>query len=162
MKISTAYDAFWFLTEHPKMRCRAAVLISPEDAKTVTRSKGERLRTVKDEMPWAKDKSYLLREFGLYREAISCNLDIFWARVDRRRKVNDDPTKNKFAECWLEFGPIKQAVSDGALHILHYHDIRLDCGAPTFDGAIVRLARLVKKFYGDIKTPPWVAARERS
>ena len=29
------------------------------------------------------------------------------------------------------------------------HDIRLDTGAPTFDEALVKLAKLVKKHYGD-------------
>jgi hypothetical protein len=162
MKISTAYDAFWFLREHPKMQCREAVLISPEDAKTVQLSKGERIRVVKDGMPWAKDKSYLLREFSLRRAAVNCNLDIFWAMVDKRGGINKDPTKNVFPECWLEFGEIKQTVLDGRLQVMHCHDIGLDCGAPTFDEAIIKLAKLVRKRYGDIKTPKWAKPFRKS
>ena len=33
--------------------------------------------------------------------------------------------------------------------LVHYHDWKLDCGAPTFDEAIVKLANLVLKEYGD-------------
>jgi len=155
MKIATAYDAFWFLSEHPKMRCREAALVSTKEAKTVKPGRGERIRTVKDEMPWVKGKTYLLREFTLTREAIKCNLDIFYTLVDERKRVNRNPAKNVFPECWLEFGPIRQAVSDGRLHLMHYHDIDLDCGAPSFDDALVKLAKLVRKHYGDIKAPTW-------
>jgi hypothetical protein len=137
------------------MRCRYAALISPEKAKTIELSKRERIRTVKDEMPW-NENTYLLHEFGLTREALEINLSIFWAKVDERRRVNDDPAKNTFAECWLEFGQVKYAVSDGHLDLMHYHDPRLDCGAPTFDQAIVKLARLVRKHYGDYKAPKWM------
>ena len=156
MRISRAYDAFWFLHEHPKMQCRLATLISSKDAKTVQLSKGERIRSVKDGMPWNKGKRYLLRELASTQSAISCNLDIFWAMVDERGRVNKDSLKNVFPECWLEFGTIEQGVSDGKLHIVHYHDIELDCGAPTFDEALIRLAKLVRKHYGDIKRPQWM------
>jgi len=128
-KIATAYDAYWFLYEHPKMRCREAVLLSNEDAKNVSlsrdeRLRGQRLRKVKDEMPW-NDGKYVLREFRLYRQAIDCNLDIHYALVDDRGMVNEDHSRNKVPRCWLEFGPVKQAVSDGVLHVQHSHDIRL-------------------------------------
>lgn len=159
MKISTAYDAFWFLSEHPKFRCREAEILSDEQAKTVKLSKGERLRRVKDEMPCNENK-YNLREFILDFPAICCNLDIHYAKVDKHRKVNDNNKLNKCTECWLEFGQVKQAVSDGKLHRQCFHDLKLDCGAPTFDQAIVRLARLVRKHYGDIKTPKWIAKRK--
>lgn len=155
MKISTAYDAFWFLTEHPNLKFREAMLLTPEEVKTVKLDKGERLRTVKDQMSWVKTK-YTLREFALKTDSLSINLSIFWAKVDARGRVNDDPKKNVHRECWLEFGRVEYVVSDGRCDRLHYHDPDLDCGAPTFDAALVKLARLVRKHYGDYKAPAWM------
>jgi hypothetical protein len=159
VKITTAYEAFWFLHEHPKMRCRHAVMLSPEEAATRKRRKGQRIRKVKDEMPWEKGKTYLLLEMpGLDSLAIECNLDIFYAKVDQTGLVDDDKKKNVFTECWLEFGPVRQVVSAGGkLHLEHSHDPRLDTGGATFDQALVKLARLVKRHYGDVKIP-WLPA----
>ena len=145
--IATAYEAFWFLTNHPKFRCRDAALVNPK--KPVKVEKGERIRTLRDQMPWRKGDKYQILEFAHEREAMSSNLDIFYAKVDKHGVVNTDAGKNTFNECWLEFGPIKQTVSDGQLKLEHYHDTNLDCGAPTFDEALVKLARLVLKHYGD-------------
>jgi hypothetical protein len=75
-----------------------------------------------------------------------------------RLVVNADASKNVHVRCWLEFGPIRFAVSDGQLHLLHSHDPRLDCGGAAFDGALIKLARLVRKHYGDIKTPKWICS----
>ena len=149
MKIATAYDAYWFLYEHPKMQCREALILTAEHSAVL--DKGERIRTVKDEMPWLPDATYQIREFKFTRRALDMNLDVFYTKVDEKRRVNDDPKKNKFVACWLEFGTIRQAVTNGELHIQTYHDIKLDCGAPTFDEALVKLARLVRKHYGDFK-----------
>ena len=154
VKIANAHDAFWFLHEHPRFECREAILLTEEQAKTLKLDKGERIRKIKDDMPWNKEKSYFIREFGLEREAMDCNLDIFYTKVDERRRVNDDKSKNVNVECWLGFGTIEQSVSDGVLHMTHYHDPDLDCGAPTFDEALVKLAKLVKRHYGGLKTTP--------
>lgn len=156
MKIDNAYDAFWFLYEHPKLCCREARLISSAEAKKLKLGKGERIRKVRDTMPWAKNKTYLLHEFALRRESLPENLSIWWTKVDERRRVNKDKTKNQFIECWLEFGTIKYEVADGHCGLQHYHDMDLDCGASTFDQALVKLARLVKKHYGDFSPPKWL------
>lgn len=153
MNIKTAYDAYWFLMDHPKFRCREATMIGEvgivKPPKAPTR--GDRIRVVKDEMPWNARRQYYLHEMSLYREALSSNLAIFYAKVDDSKCVNSDKSKNKHIRCWLEFGTMKQAVSDGVLHIQHGHDPRLDCGGATFDEALMKLARLVKKHYGDYK-----------
>ena len=151
MKTSTAYDAFWFLQNHPKFKCREARLLTPKQAKVLKLSKGERLGKLKDSMPWKKGCEYLVHYFRFERDAFPENLDIFYAKVDGSQRVNEDRSKNVFVECWLEFGPIKQVVEDGRLVLRHFHDVDLDCGAPTFDEALVKLARLVKKHYGDYK-----------
>ena len=52
-------------------------------------------------------------------------------------------------EIWLEFGPFPSY--EGAEYDTNdrMHDPRLDCGGKTFEEAIINLARLVKKYYGD-------------
>ena len=99
MKIATAYDAYWFLYEHPKMQCREALILTAEHSAVL--DKGERIRTVKDEMPWLPDATYQIREFKFTRRALDMNLDVFCTKVDEKRRVNDDPKKNKFVACWL-------------------------------------------------------------
>jgi hypothetical protein len=133
------------------MRCRDAHLLSEEEAKVPKLSKFGRRRVVKDSMPWNAGKTYTIWEYGCYRHAIDCNLDIFYAKVDWHGKVNDNPLVNVNTECWLEFGPIKQEVTDGELRLQNYNDIDLNSSGPTFDDALVMLARKVKKHYGDFK-----------
>jgi hypothetical protein len=156
MKIRNAFEAFWFLTEHPKFKYRSAKLVSDAELKAAVVAKGDRIRTVKDQMPWNKGVTYHLYEFAYCNESFPCNLDIFYTKVDETRRVNDDKAKNINVECWLEFGQIKQEVSDGILHEMNYHDTRLDCGGPTFDIALVKLAGRVRKYYGDFKAPKWM------
>lgn len=155
MKIRTAYEAFWFLHDHPKMRHRETVLIRSSEQRKSSKGVRTRLRKMRDEFD---GKVYTVKEYlDLHREAIH-GLDIFYAKVDAKRRVNDDPKKNRFVECWLEFGPMRCALSHGEVTIQNSHDINLDCGAPTFDEALIKLARKVRRHYGDIKTPKWMAA----
>lgn len=150
MKISTAYDAFWFLHDHPKMQHRETFLVTNKEQRTSSKGVRTRLRKMRDEYD---GKTYTVKEYlDLHREAIH-GLDIFYTKVDRAHRVNDDPKKNIFVECWLEFGPMHCMLMNGTLIIQNSHDIDLDCGAPTFDGALIKLARKVRKHYGDIKTP---------
>lgn len=54
-------------------------------------------------------------------------------------EMNDD--LNIKTQVWLEFGPINGLIPE--------HDTRLDCGADTFEEAIIQLANLVDKYYHD-------------
>lgn len=142
------------------MRCRWAQLLSSEEAEKFVPGKGQRVRTVKDTMPWNKG-TYKIQEFSSFTEALEVNLNIFYTLVDDRRRVNDDAAKNVNIQCWLQFGPIRQVVSDGVLHIEHSHDLRLNCGAATFDEALVKLACKVRRYYGDFPAPKWLRAPGR-
>lgn len=51
-------------------------------------------------------------------------------------KVNSNLDK---IEVWLECGRFTEPILE--------HDIRLDCGGKTFEEAIIKLAKLVKKYY---------------
>jgi len=159
-RISNAYDAWWFAYYHPKLNCRERTEVTPEEADKmeaggfiITRDKG--------------GKCY--REWRhLYRHATEENLSIHYSKVDKRRRVNDDATKNANVECWLEFGPLEYGYMAGGQYdwdtetgLLHYHDTDLDCGAKTFDEALVILAKLIRKKYGDWKEMDYKTGRSK-
>lgn len=54
-------------------------------------------------------------------------------------EMNDDLDIK--TQVWLEFGPMNGLIPE--------HDTRLDCGADTFEEAIIQLANLVDKYYLD-------------
>jgi hypothetical protein len=160
-RIKNAYDAWWFLYYHPKFQIPERIEVRDEEHAETFKNKVSpidektRLRyTIK------KDKGGNLWAYCKYlkRHALEENLDIHYAKTDGR-KVNDDKTKNVNIEVWLEFGPLRYAYStdwewkeDHARdYRQHVHDYRLNTGGPTFDAALVSLARLVLKFYGDYK-----------
>ena len=136
--IKDAYDAWWFLYNHPKLNVQERDEVTPEEAadleaggSLVARDSGGKCWRV-----WRH----------LWRHALDENLD--------------NASKNKWAECWLEFGPIyygyaysggKEPAGDWdtetTLH--HSHDPYLDTGGGTFDQGLVRLARNVLRRYGD-------------
>lgn len=60
-------------------------------------------------------------------------------------EVDDDRARNTRVAVWLEAGTW---VTD-ADYTGRSHDDDLDCGAPTFEGAIVELAALVRAKYGE-------------
>lgn len=51
-------------------------------------------------------------------------------------------TVNTKVQVWLEFGKIELNKEKDYLEV--YHDIDLDCGADTFEEAIIELAKLCK------------------
>lgn len=72
-------------------------------------------------------------------------------------RIEDDVALNTATRVWLEAGAW---ISDEEMRVedKHWtgtgngtfsHDLNLDCGAPTFEAAIIELAALVKKHYGD-------------
>lgn len=170
--IRNAHEAYWFLHEHPKFIRRERDPLEPEQVedakkpapkpkagdivgKMVGRRKGYRV---------VKDKGgNFWREWNLTVPAVTENLDIHYAAVDKRGRVNKDDSLNQFSECWLEFGQVVYGhYADGEkwrgterAHKMHYHDIDLDSGGATFDEALVKLARKVKKKYGDFKSETW-------
>lgn len=153
-KITNAYEAYWFLYEHPKLMAPTRNEVTPEEA---ARLEAEGYWITRD----TGGKCYRMWRH-MNRRAFVDNLSIFYTKVNHpdRGRVDDDPKKNKFVECWLEFGPLEYGYAysgsgtpladyDDTTMLHHYHDIDLDTGGPTFDIALVRLARLVRKKYGD-------------
>lgn len=64
------------------------------------------------------------------------NLDMTIVKVNPDTgRIEDNIESNTKVEYWLEGGKAGE------------HDIRLDCGAPTFDEALIKFTLLVKKYY---------------
>lgn len=147
--IRNAHDSWWFLYNHPKFSVPSRTEIA--DVEGLMEDRVELFIE-------ASGKAYRMWP-QIPIHALHCNLDIFYTKVDAQRRVDKDKTKNTNVECWLEFGPIQYGYAysgtdtpmdehDTTTILHHIHDIRLDTGAPTFDEALVKLAKLVKKHYG--------------
>lgn len=151
-KISNAYDAYWFLHDHPKLQRMIRSEITPKEADemkkqgfVISRDRG--------------GKCYRYRRH-LVIPAIEENLSVFYTKTNKpggHGRVDDDSSKNKHIECWLEFGTVEYEYLYGTVNAdwndatgeMNYHDWRCDTGGPTYDVALVNLARLARKFYGD-------------
>lgn len=153
-KIANAYDAYWFLYNHPKLNCHERNEVTPEEA---------------DQME--KDGFLITRDIGgkcyrvwrhLFVHAMD-SLDIFYTKTNKpggHGRVDDDRSKNKHIECWLEIGPAyygycysggdePMAEWDTETRLFHSHDPYIDTGGSTFDEGLVNLAKNVLKHYGD-------------
>ena len=60
-------------------------------------------------------------------------------------EINDN--LNSKTQVWLEFGPIH--YDNIFEEMMPEHDINLDCGADTYEEAIIKLANLVDLYYDD-------------
>ncbi len=80
---------------------------------------------------------------------LSC-LYIYIPKVNpKSKRICKKDELNTLTQVWLECGGIEW--DDNFNGYIKCHDIRLDCGADTFEEAIVKLANLVMKYYGDGK-----------
>src|SRR5271157_4188554 len=150
-KITNAYEAWWFLYEHPKLKLPERNEVSPEEA---AKLEAEGFWITRD----VGGKCYRMYRH-LHRHALEENLSIHYAKTNKpggHGRVVDDKSKNKHVECWLEFGPMEYGYMysggaepngdyDDETMRQHYHDTDLDTGGTTFDEALVRLAKLARK-----------------
>lgn len=166
-EILFAHQAYWFLYGHPAMRLRYRAPVDEPESQ-FWKDHGDMVK--------CENGVYYAEHRHSHTHAIEKNLDIFYARVDETGTINDDETKNRYTEVWLEFGPIiyesdqKREINQHRLEeakeygwearedailpedytkVTSQHDWKLDCGAPTFDEALVKLANKVLKEYGD-------------
>jgi hypothetical protein len=146
-RIGSAYDAWWFLYYHPRL-CLCARTPEPdkEHAKEL-KAKGFLVRRDKCGKHWRLWRHNL-------HHAVEENLSIFYVKVDSEGHQNDNQALNLYPEVWLETGSLEWGYAtpwDTETSRIEYHDPDLDCGAPTFDEALVKLAGLVLRKYGDYK-----------
>jgi hypothetical protein len=87
-------------------------------------------------------------------------LDIEVVRVDpRTRNISDDPSRNTATRVWLECGPWERPEDlrpEERPHLPHgiaSVDLQLLCGGATFEEAIIKLATLVRRRYGNSRHP---------
>lgn len=82
-------------------------------------------------------------------DRISCfkeNLYIEVVKVNpENNRIEDDESLNTKTQVWLECG----TWGTDECFSFYTHDPILDCGADTFEEAIIKLAELVKIHYGD-------------
>jgi hypothetical protein len=172
-RILSAYDAWYFLRDHPKLNRRERNPLTPEEAEEarkpslrepddpmveiVGRDRRKHYRVIKD-----KGGNFWQEWRGAEVPAVDENLDIHYATVDERGRVNKDDSKNTRTAVWLELGPVLWGYhtdwepKEGArAYKMHIHDVDLDCGAPTFDEALIKLARKVQRKYGDYPVEQW-------
>ena len=76
-------------------------------------------------------------------------LDIWVVKVNpENNRIEDDRSLNTKTQVFLETGPYLVGKQYEEADHLHFsHDPRLDCGADTFEEAIIKLAKLVKRYY---------------
>ena len=86
-----------------------------------------------------------LQEHKIFNDRFSNDLWFEVVKVNPETNAIDynDYSKNTKVQVWLEHGPY-DAEWGGCTH-----DIDLDCGGDTFEEAIIKLARLVQKYYTD-------------
>jgi hypothetical protein len=160
-KIVNAHDAYWFLYDHPKFMLPERNEVTPAEADKLEAEGYLVFRDRGGDPP----KCYRLWRH-CQKRALDCNLDIHYALVNRpngRGRVDDDPKKNKYVECWLEFGNLEYGYCsydfktkqpydwDVESTFKQYHDTDLDSGGETFDKALISLAKKVRKKFGDYK-----------
>ncbi len=88
---------------------------------------------------------------GVKFETFPHGLDINVVKVNPdTMRIDDDSNKNIKIQVWLEYGPYELLTLPGEEKSLNQttHDIDLDCGANTFELAIIEMAELIKKKYG--------------
>lgn len=86
------------------------------------------------------DAWHYLLNHKIFRYAFVDCLDIEVVKVNPETKeVDNDFSKNTHVEVWLECGPYDKDC--------RIHDLDLDCGADTFEDAIIKLAKLVNDKY---------------
>ena len=165
-KINFAHDAWWFIHNHPAFRLRWRTLV--EEGTEISTS-----RIIVE----AEDGVRYWEERHMHRRALDdIGRNISYVLVNKDGTTDDEDVNRKYTEVWLEFGPISyradweiesnrlrkieceekgykywesEITPDMYVDILHIHDWHLDCGAPTFDEALVKLANNILKHYGD-------------
>lgn len=77
-------------------------------------------------------------------------LDIDAVKVNPKTKsIDDDESLNTETNVWLEF--CNKTLESSGKYFVSTHWTELDCGAETFEKAIIKMAILVYKHYGDGK-----------
>lgn len=136
-KIDNAYDAFWFLKNHPN-----CVDISPEHPIVYSMSglNSTARKSIIDE-----NRAYFLLEGQFIN-----NLDINYVLINPLTdEIDDDHTLNTKTQVWLETGPAYWSEYTKKYET-NSHDPKLDSAGDTFEEALMSLAQKVQEDYGEV------------
>lgn len=76
---------------------------------------------------------------------VACDMEV--VKVNPKTlEVDNETVKNTLVRVWLECGPLEYNVHIPGISARH--DSRLDCGGGNFEEAIIKLAKLVREYYG--------------
>ncbi len=93
---------------------------------------------------YLNDHKKFMDKYGIEGFFRALDIDVIMANP-KTLAIDDDESKNTKVQVWLECGPYYEMdINTGESG--WEHDIRLDCGADTFEEAIIKLAKLVKKY----------------
>ena len=95
-----------------------------------------------DAWHWLNEHKIFTNMYGHNMFSLCLSIDVVKV-YGKTNAVDDDNTKNDKVQIWLECGAFDDDSECGC------HDIDLDCGSDTFEKAIVELANLVWKTYGN-------------
>lgn len=116
-----------------------------------------RMRTFRDAFDaweFLEDHEMFLDQEGLDHLSECLFIDVVKVNPETM-EVDSCEDKNTATRVWLECGPWVEPQELGANqehfpHGVSSHDPDLDCGAPTFEEALIKLAGLVSEKYGEI------------
>jgi len=107
----------------------------------------------------------LFEQYWLEAEEDDRNDDSSYRSIEiEYEKFYGEPWKVDHVEVWLETGCVEYTkdLTEGIMEqVQHCHDIDLDVGGLTFEEAIINLAKLVKKHYGDFSCEDFKNKNER-
>lgn len=93
------------------------------------------------------------RKFPAKGSRFQEDLYMMVVKVDpTKERIMKNQKRNTATRVWLEHGPFQVIPAEEAGGVEWRgcsHDIKLDCGGTTFEEAIIKLANLVHKHYGD-------------
>ena len=130
-----------------RRQMRAAILeSSPDDARPSANSRHTDFY----------EAYYFLRNHRIFEGDFECALDIYVVKVNpENNHIEDDRALNTHTQVWLETGPTLAQSGEAYYNSRLFkereftHDPLLDCGADSFEEAIVKLADLVREYYGE-------------
>lgn len=103
---------------------------------------------------WLRSHPYFRKGEGRHaHEAFAELVEVLVVKINPERgKIDDDPTKNTQVEFWLE--AMTWDTEDGHFPDgIRSHDWKMDVSAPTYEEAMIKLARNVMERVGDY--PAW-------
>lgn len=109
-------------------------------------------RNITEAFWWLYNHPMFLDTIGMSRFQECLTWDYVLVNPESNR-ISSNNKKNTKPRCWIELGNWSYDAQSGQWGPCH--DIDLDCGAKTFDKALLKVAKLTLKKYGDYPRKNW-------